>query len=237
MQATFVLVWLLVRLQSEREKRLRKGEEEQDERPNSAWLRSLAAEDLPRCRIHLPMTRVFAILFLTPNEAQVRVLPERWAGRSCDWAHCVRRKVRQRLYTQDHSVLHSHYGRLALLLCSGEVSCPVLQKRREKLLRRDDSPSAHDAAGQEVEIEEAEVETKAGTSAEALTGGREHGKERDGVESEAAAKRRRKAQALQVVCMCVRVRAYGCVCVCVCVCVSDAFRDAFRLGKARASTS
>ena len=121
--------------------------------------------------------------------------------------------------------------------CSGEVSCPVLQKRREKLLRRDDSPSAHDAAGQEVEIEEAEVETKAGTSAEALTGGREHGKERDGVESEAAAKRRRKAQALQVVCMCVRVRAYGCVCVCVCVCVSDAFRDAFRLGKARASTS
>ena len=49
MQATFVLVWLLVRLQSEREKRLRKGEEEQDERPNSAWLRSLAAEDLPRC--------------------------------------------------------------------------------------------------------------------------------------------------------------------------------------------
>ena len=47
-------------------------------------------------RIHLPMTRVFAILFLTPNEAQVRVLPERWAGRSCDWAHCVRRKVRQR---------------------------------------------------------------------------------------------------------------------------------------------
>ena len=96
MQATFVLVWLLVRLQSEREKRLRQGEEEQDERPNSAWLRSLAAEDLPRCRIHLPMTRVFAILFLTPNEAQVRVLPERWAGRSCDWAHCVRRKVRQR---------------------------------------------------------------------------------------------------------------------------------------------
>ena len=115
-------------------------------------------------------------------------------------------------------MLRSHQGRLALLLCSGEVSCPVLQKRREKLLRRDDSPSAHDAAGQEVEIEEAEVETKAGTSAEAMTGGREHGKERDGVESEAAAKRRRKAQALQVVCMCVRVRAYGCVCVCVCVC-------------------
>ena len=89
------------------------------------------------------------------------------------------------------------------------MSCPVLQKRREKLLRRDDSPSAHDAAGQEVEIEEGEVETKAGTSAEALTGGHEHGKERDGVESEAAAKRRRKAQALQVVCMCVRGGGFG----------------------------